>query len=159
MTVKFTKQAAYDQSVYLGRHLVRTAVSSAGASGTVGKWYVPRAMTLWGFGGEMVANGTSTYTITNTANGVVTDTTTHTNGSTVLTFYWVSGTTTTTYSGVNTVLIGTNTPVNIASAGTARNGVQLSAGDLLYALNGTDATATTIGIYEVSFGPNTDIGG
>jgi hypothetical protein len=153
MTFKYTKQSAYDSAAFTSRQLIRTAASTAGAAATVGSWKVPRNMTLWGAGGEIAVNGTSTYTVTNTLNGVVTDTTTYTN-ATLLTFYRVSGTSTTTFSSAYTCCIGTATPAQIvALTNTGNYSIALSQGDQLYALGGTDATATVNGLYDVSYTP------
>jgi hypothetical protein len=170
-----TKQAAYDNAVYLARSLLQQPVSVAGAAGTMGAIYCPTALTVYGVAAWAVVAGTAagTVTVTNsstaagtggfTAVSIVSGT-----KAAILNAYRVSGTATTTYA--NALIIGTanfittqttlsgGTLVTTASqsnvagyAALANGGVNCSAGDQLYVLEGTDATATSIMAWEVGY--------
>jgi hypothetical protein len=162
MPQQITKNTAYDNAVSLARQLLPLAVSAAGAAGTFGQYYALGNETLWAAHGIQRVAGTSTYTTTTTTISSGTSTTvinTYT-AATLVQAYRVSGTTTTTFQTFAIAAAnGTNGTValqNFTACGTATNGTggtNLVAGDLIYMLNGTDATATTIPAWELSITP------
>ena len=153
MTISTNKSAAYDNAVYVGRQLLPLAVSSAGSGGTFGRFICPTALTINGIHGNSVVAGTSTYTVVNTNAGVLSTNTI--TAATIFNCFRVSGTSTTTYGTAGVVSLAAANPSLYYSL--AVGGVSCSAGDIVYCVNGTDATATTIPMWDVSFSPGASV--
>jgi len=162
------KNVSYDNAVSIARQYVTLPVSAAGASGTFGKYYARGNETVWGAWGMQVTAGTSTYTTTNSfvSNGTSTTAVNTNTAATLVQAYRVSGTTTTTWSTfVVAAANGANGAValqNFTATGTAANGTggtNLVAGDLIYMLNGTDATAVSLPMWEMSVTPLANVTG
>ena len=161
MPLQTTKNAAYDNAVSLARSYVTLPVSAAGASGTFGKYYARGNEYLWSAQAFQSIAGTSTYTTTSTyiTNGTTATTTNTHTAATQVTAYRVSGTTTTTYQpftvATSNTTNGTMSLNNFTATATSATGggTALVAGDLLYMLNGTDTTATSLPMWEMSVAP------
>jgi hypothetical protein len=179
MAINLSKSFAYDSVVNQARQFI--GVGSGGnalapfgvgtglkaASGTLGKIAPLVALNVYGFYAYIgTATGTSTYTITSTTTGSIGTVTalataTITGGQTILPYAittrtTVSGTTTTTSTATATysyalVGVGSGTPTAQSALVSAQGGVTLLPGDVLYSLVGTDATADTCLVWEVSY--------
>ena len=154
MTISTNKSAAYDNAVYLSRQFLPLAVSAAGSGGTFGRFICPTALTINGIHGNSVVAGTSTYTVVNTGvNGALaTNTIT---AATIYNCFRVSGTSTTTYGTAGVVSLAAANPSSYYSL--VAGGVNCSAGDIMYCVNGTDATATTIPMWDISITPTANV--
>jgi hypothetical protein len=161
MPLQTLKNAAYDNAVYLARYSEPMTKTAAGSGGTSEVYFARGNEILWSIGARQVAAGTSTYTTTTTFLSTGSSTTavnTYT-AATLIQPFRVSGTTTTTFqtfavaaaNGAN----GTEARQNYtaAAAAAAGGGVILSAGDQIYYTNGTDATAVTTPMLELSLAP------
>jgi len=161
MPFQSTKNAAYDNAVSLARFPVTLQRSAAGSGGTFGQYYARGNELLWSLGAVAITTGSSTYTTTTTvlSSGAVATTTNTYTAATLVQGYRVSGTTTTTFQTFavanSNSTNGTMALYNYTNAGNvnAGGGVALTAGDLLYMVNGTDATAVVQPVYEMSIAP------
>jgi hypothetical protein len=161
MPFQTQKNQAYDNAVTLARYPVTLARSAAGSGGTFGQYYARGNEILWDVGASQITAGTSTYTTTTTtlSGGALTTAVNTNTAATLITGYRVSGTSTTTFqpyvvANVNSTngtmsLNGFTNAANVNAGG----GVLLSAGDFLYQINGTDATAVTQPLYTMSIAP------
>lgn len=150
MAYQPTKNQAYDHQIYLSRQLVQLANSTAGASGTFGRYVARGNEILYSAGAYQVTAGTSTYTTTDTLGGVVSTNTSI--AATLITPFRVSGTSTTTGATFAISTSGTRQN-NWTELTTATGGIALSAGDVVYMVNGTDATAVSAPQWEIGFAP------
>jgi len=162
MPNQITKTGAYDDAIYNTRYKVEIAASAAGANGTFGQYRALGNETLWSAGAWQVLAGTSTVTSTTTqlgSTGLITTVVNTNTAATAITAYRVSGTSTTTFQPF--VIANQNGTLGamayqnftaLTAPGTY-GGIQLLAGDLLYMVNGTDATATSFPIWEFSYSP------
>lgn len=162
MPFQTTKNAAYDNAVSLARYVVSLPASAAGSGGTFGKYFARGNETVWSAGATQLVAGTSTYTTTNTiiSNGTSTTAVNTNTAATTVTAFRVSGTSTTTaglfvIAAANTTN-GANAQQNFGAFAAPVNGVagiNLLLGDQLYMTNGTDATATSVPLWEFSVTP------
>ena len=152
MAYQVTKNVAYDNAVTLARWQVALAVSTAGSGGTFGKYTARGNETLYSMGAFQVVAGTSTYTTTDTGSPTATGaavTTNTTTAATLIQYFRVSGTSTTTFP---TFVVSTQgSKQNNFTAPAGGGGVALTAGDLIYATNGTDTSATSIPVLEFGY--------
>ena len=156
-----SKNVAYDNAMTLARFSVPMTKTTAGSGGTSEIYWARGNEILWSVGARQVTAGTSTYTTTTTLISTGTSTTvvnTYT-AATLLQPYRVSGTTTTTFQTVPIAAAnstnGTEARQNYTNAANvnAGGGVALSAGDQIYYVNGTDATAVTAPVLEMGIAP------
>jgi len=161
MPFQTQKSAAYDNAVTLARFPVALQRSTAGATGTFGQYYARGNEILWDIGAFAITTGSSTYTSTTTtlAGGAITTVVNTNTAATQITPYRVSGTSTTTFqtfvvanSNSTNGTMSLNGFTNAANVN-AGGGVLLAAGDLIYMVNGTDATAVSVPVYEMSIAP------
>ena len=157
MSVRVSKTQAYDHVVSQERFKVQLTKMTAGSGGTSDIYYALGNEQVYGMGAYVAVAGTSTITTTDTVGtagqlGLAISTNTGT-AATSLTAYRVSGTNTTTASPF---AIGTGAGAvanNWTQLSTATGGVPLSAGDKLYFVSGTDATATQVPWLEFTVQP------
>lgn len=161
MPFQTAKNAAYDNAISLARFPVTLQRNAAGSGGTFGQYYARGNELLWSLGAVAITTGSSTYTTTTTViTGGTSATTTNTHtAATLIQGYRVSGTSTTTFqtfpvANANSTngVEARNNYTNAANVN-AGGGVALVAGDLLYMVNGTDATAVVQPVYEMSIAP------
>jgi hypothetical protein len=161
MPFQTTKNAAYDNAVYMSRWFKTVTKTTAGSGGTSEIYFARGNEILWSVGARQVTAGTSTYTTTSTTLSTGSSTTainTYT-AATLIQPFRISGTSTTTFqtfavaaaNGAN----GTEARNNFTATGTSATGggVALVAGDQIYYTNGTDATAVSSPVLEMSFAP------
>ena len=157
MAINQSKSFAYDSVAYQGRFLLPQDLNGTGvtgAAGTLGKQVIGAPLTVYGcYAMTGTATGTSTYTVTSTGATALT-TATITGGQTITPYIvTIRGTTTTTTTYSNALFaVGTGTPQSQSALVTSEGGVNVLPGDTLYSLTGTDATANTRLIWEVSMG-------
>jgi len=165
MPFQSQKNAAYDNAVSLARFAVNLTKTTAGSGGTSDIYFARGNEILWSIGARQIVAGTSTYTTTTTvlASGAISTTTNTYTAATLIQPYRVNvtGTTTTTttfqtfaVAAANTTN-GTEARQNYTNAANvnAGGGVLLSLGDQVYVTNGTDATAVTVPVLEMSIAP------
>jgi hypothetical protein len=164
MAFQLNKSWAYDSAASAGRFLIWTgtgvpqySTGLKGASATSAILQLPNALTvygLWAAVGTATGTAASVFTqITTASTGVTTATYT---GAQTVTPYTVnvSGTTTTTTTYSNAkVTVGTGQPRTYTALNANEGGVPCAAGDQLYFVLGTDATADTVVAWEVGVGP------
>jgi hypothetical protein len=161
MSLQSTKNAAYDNAVSISRFQVHMTKTTAGSGGT-SEVYVARGNEImWSIGARQVTAGTSTYTTTSTfiSNGTATTAVNTSTAATLIQPFRISGTTTTTFQTFPVATAngasGSEARNNFTAAATlvAGGGTLLSLGDQVYYTNGTDATAVTVPILEMSIAP------
>ena len=150
MTISIQKSAAYDNALFTGRQWLPLAASAAGSGGTFGRFVAPVNMIINGIGCSQTTAGTSTYTVVNTAANSVISTNTIT-AATIYNVFRVSGTSTTTYGTAGVVSAAAANPSNYYTL--VAGGVSINAGDIMYCVNGTDATAVSIPIWDTTVSP------
>jgi hypothetical protein len=165
MPFQSQKNAAYDNAVYLARFAVNMTKTTAGSGGTSEIYWARGNEILWSIGARQVTAGTSTYTTTTTLyTGGTSTTVVNTNTAATLIQPFrvnVTGTTTTTTTFQTFAVAAANSTngtearqnyTNAANA-VAGGGVILSAGDQVYYTNGTDTSAVTVPVLEMSIAP------
>jgi hypothetical protein len=162
MSQQTVKNVAYDNAVSLARLFLPLPLSAAGATATCAQYFALGNETLYAAHGIQRVAGTSTFTTTATTVVSGTSTTvvsTYTAATTAQAFR-VSGTTTTTFqtfpiaaaNGANgAVALHNFTACGTAASGTG--GTNLVAGDQIYMVLSTDATATVLPMWEIAVTP------
>jgi hypothetical protein len=143
----------YDHPAYLVHQSINFANKAAGASQSYDKFVAFTALQIYSLGATCVTAGTSTYT---GWNGTATVTTTGTGDT--LQLIRVSGTSTSTYGPfVSDAAAGGFRQFQLAGTGTgsstAVGGVSVNAGDYMYVVRGTDATAVQYPVIEYAVTP------
>jgi hypothetical protein len=165
MPFQSAKNVAYDNAVSIARYAQALTKTTAGAGGTSEVYFARGNEILWSIGARQVTAGTSTYTTTTTLiTGGTSTTVVNTNTAATLIQPFrvnVTGTTTTTTTFQTFVVAAANTTngtearqnyTNAANVN-AGGGVILAAGDQVYYTNGTDTSAVTTPVLELSVAP------
>lgn len=147
------KSMAYDHPAYTSRDIVQLAANTAGSGTLSGKFYCFTNTIVFGIGMNVTTAGTSTYTVGGTA----------TNPATQVSLIRITNTSTTTVAlatstfGPFTIGGGTanaaggyaSVAVNTATTG----GVACNPGDVVYVVNGTDASFVGVALLDVGIAP------
>jgi hypothetical protein len=165
MPFQTQKNAAYDHAMSISRYTLGMTKTTAGSGGTSEVYFARGNEVLWSIGARQVTAGTSTYTTTTTtlAGGALTTAVNTNTAATLIQPFRVNitGTTTTTTTFQTFVVAAANTTngtearynyTNAANVN-AGGGVLLALGDQVYYTNGTDATAVTTPMFEMSIAP------